>query len=243
MPNFSSWRGTAGIVKPTMRPGNLEDLIRMLPRGIGVIPLFINIREGTREEFGKVIAAYEARTAELAEAGIDLVHPQGAPPFMVLGREGEAEITRQWKQKYGVSMFTSGEIHIEALKALGIKRFIGVSYYRAGDMNDTYAKYFRDAGFDVLAMRGMDVDFNKVQELSSLQVYAFIRKLVIEHPEADGIYMLGPAWDTLDIVDMLEQDFGLPVVHATATLCWALQKRLRVNQPVQGYGRLLREML
>jgi maleate isomerase len=242
MANFSSWRGTAGIIKPTMRPGNLEDLIRMLPRGIGIIPLFINIREGTREEFSQVIEAYEARTAELAEAGIDLVHPQGAPPFMVLGRQGESELIRKWQDKYGVKIFTSGQIHVEALKALNIKRFVGVSYFRSGDLNDTYAAYFKDAGFDVLAMRGMDVDFRKVQELSSLQVYAFIRKIVMEHPEAQGIYMLGPAWDTLDIIEMLEADFGLPVVHATATLNWALQKRLRVNQPVQGFGRLLREM-
>ena len=40
---FSSWRGIVGIIKPTMRPGGLEDMIRLLPEGIGVIPLFNNI--------------------------------------------------------------------------------------------------------------------------------------------------------------------------------------------------------
>ena len=33
---FSSWRGIIGIIKPTMRPGGLEDMIRILPEGIGV---------------------------------------------------------------------------------------------------------------------------------------------------------------------------------------------------------------
>ena len=46
---FSSWRGTVGIVKPTLRPGGLEELIRMLPEGIGVVPMSNNIRKGTRE--------------------------------------------------------------------------------------------------------------------------------------------------------------------------------------------------
>jgi maleate cis-trans isomerase len=109
-------------------------------------------------------------------------------------------------------------------------------------LNETYGKYFTDAGFDIITMRGMDVDFDKVQELSSLQVYSFIRRLVIEHPDTDGIYMLGPAWNTLDIVDMLEADFGIPVVHATPALCWQIQKRLHVRQPVRGFGRLLFEM-
>jgi maleate isomerase len=242
MPSFSSWRGTVGLVKPTMRPGNLEDLIRMLPPGIGVIPLFNNIREGTRSEFAAVIAGYEAKTAELAEAGIDLVHPQGAPPFMVLGHDDERELIRGWEKKYRVSVFTSGMVHTAALQALKMKRFIGVSYFRDPGLNETYGKYFTDAGFDIITMRGMDVDFDKVQELSSLQVYSFIRRLVIEHPDTDGIYMLGPAWNTLDIVDMLEADFGIPVVHATPALCWQIQKRLHVRQPVRGFGRLLFEM-
>jgi maleate isomerase len=36
---FSSWRGIVGIVRPTLRTGGFEDLIQMLPEGIGVIPL------------------------------------------------------------------------------------------------------------------------------------------------------------------------------------------------------------
>ena len=34
---FSSWRGTVGIVRPTLRTGGFENLVRMLPDGIGVI--------------------------------------------------------------------------------------------------------------------------------------------------------------------------------------------------------------
>ena len=51
---FSSWRGIIGIIKPTMRPGGLEDMIRILPEGIGVIPLFNNITRGDRTEFKEV---------------------------------------------------------------------------------------------------------------------------------------------------------------------------------------------
>ncbi len=41
---FTSWRGVVGCIKPTLRPGGLEELIRMLPEGIGVLPLFLNIQ-------------------------------------------------------------------------------------------------------------------------------------------------------------------------------------------------------
>ena len=230
-----------GLIKPTFRPGNLEELIRMLPRGINVYPLFNDIREGTRGEFERVIGEYEANTAKLAKAGVDLVHPAGAPPFMVLGYERERELIATWEKTYGVQVFTSGTNHIAALRALKVQRFVGVSYFR-GDLNDTFASYFADAGLDVITMAGMDVDFDKVQELSPLQVYRFVRSVILAHPDAEGIYMLGPAWHTADIVDMMEQDFGVPVVHATAALCWEIQKRLHVHEPVPGFGRLVTEL-
>lgn len=47
----SSWRGSVGIIKPTMRLGGIEEFIRLLPEGIGVMPLYVNIRKGTVEEY------------------------------------------------------------------------------------------------------------------------------------------------------------------------------------------------
>ena len=33
---FDSWRGTVGVIKPTFRPGSLEEFIKLLPDGFGV---------------------------------------------------------------------------------------------------------------------------------------------------------------------------------------------------------------
>jgi maleate isomerase len=238
---FTSWRGTVGLIKPTMRAGNLEELIRMLPVGISVIPLFNEIRDGSRGEFERVIAGYEAKAAQFAAEGIELVHPAGAPPFMVLGYAKERELIREWERKYKIEIFTSTMNHVAALKALKVKKFVGVSYFR-GDLNTTFGQYFTDAGFNVLAMAGMDVDFNKVQELSSHQVYRFVRETFLAHRDAEAIYMLGPAWHTADIVEMMEGDFGVPIVHSTPALSWEIQKRLHVREPVSGFGRLVAEL-
>jgi maleate cis-trans isomerase len=37
----------------------------------------------------------------------------------------------------------------------------------------------------------------------------------------------------------LEDDLGVPVLHPVAIRVWAVQKRLGVNEPVHGAGRLL----
>jgi maleate isomerase len=238
---FSSWRGTVGIVRPTLRTGGFEDLVRMLPDGIGVIPLILNVQRGAVDEFKTVIPAYEEKVAELAAAGCDVINPSGAPPFMVLGYDKEQALIRAWQDKYDARIFTSGTSHVDALRALKVRRFIGATYFR-GDINRIYADYFKDAGFDCLAMAGIDVDFDKAQELSRFAVYRFIKGEFLAQPRAEAIYMLGPAWRTLDIVEMLEQDLGVPVIHAIPAQCWDIQRHLHVRQPVSGFGRLIAEM-
>ncbi len=239
--SFTSWRGVVGIIKPTMRPGSLEEFIRLLPEGIGVIPLFLAIRTGTEEEFREIMGAFEEKVAELASLNVDLIHPEGAPPFMVRGYRGEQEIVKRWEEKHRIPIITAGMTQIESLRALGIHRFVGVTYF-TGEINETFSRYFNEAGFEVLGMEGIAVPFEDVGRLSAQEVYAHAKRAYLKHPEAEGIYMLGSGWRTLDIVDLLEQDLGVPVVHPVPARVWAVQKRLRVRQPRTGYGRLLAEM-
>ncbi len=237
----SCWRGTVGLIKPNFRPGSTEDLIRLLPEGIGVIPLHLTINEGTRKQFEDSIPDYEEKVAELVGHGADIIHPAGSPPFQILGYKGELALMRKWEKKYKRQMFTNGMTQVNALKALKAKRVVGASYFR-GDLNRSFAEYFEQAGFNFLAMEGMDVDFDKVQTLSSTEIYAFVKALFLKHKKVDAIYLLGPAWRTLEIIETLEQDTGVPVVHHITAQSWEIQKRLHVRHPFQGYGRLMREM-
>jgi maleate isomerase len=237
---FSSKHGVVGLVNPTMRPGPTEELIRLLPEGIGVIPLFLNIREGTRAEFKRIVARYEPPVRLLAE-DCDLIHLIGAPPFMVLGRDAETKLVARWQKKYRTPIFTVPQNHVAALKALKAKSIVGATYFPA-KLNAVFAEYMRAAGFAVRGMDGIDVPFEKVQELPSRRIYDHIWRSFRKHGGAHAIYMLGSGWRTLDIIEKLEQDLGVPVVHPVTARSWEIQKRLRVRKPVKGYGRLLEDM-
>ena len=239
--SFTSWRGVLGCIKPTLRPGGLEELIRMLPEGIGVIPLFLGIKQGTTDEFKRAITPYEPLVAQLAEIGCDLIHPEGAPPFMLLGHKGETELLKKWERQHKVPMFTSGSNHVRALKALKVKRFVGATYF-TGAINDVFAKYFVEAGFEVLAMEGISAPFEEIGQLSAHEVYAHVKRAFLKHRKgAQAIYLLGSGWRVLPVIDMLEQDLGVPVIHPVPARCWEIQHRLSIRQPFKGFGRLLSE--
>lgn len=229
-----------GIIKPTKGSGSLVELIKMLPDGIGVIPLFNNVRHGEIEEFRAAIPAYEEKIAELAGDRVDLIHPAGTPPFMLLGYQGEAELVAGWEQKYGIPIFTSGMSQVAAMKALKIKKFVGLGY----DFDDTsiVARYFTDAGFHVLGLEKLPGRWEDVGRLSSKDIYYQTKKLFFQHRDADGIYFQGGKLRILDIIEELEQDLQVPVLHPGVAQCWEIQKRLHVRQRRRGYGRLLADM-
>jgi maleate isomerase len=106
-----------GMINPTMRPGVTEEVIRLLPEGIGLIPLFLDVRRGTQDEFETLMPAYEKLIAVLAECGCDLIHPHGAPPFMVQGRRREAEIVKRWEKKYRTPIMSVAQNHVNAPEA------------------------------------------------------------------------------------------------------------------------------
>jgi maleate isomerase len=225
---------------PTMRAGAPEEVIRLLPAGIGVIPLYLDIRHGEVSEFHDSLQHYERLSERLVQTGCQVVHPAGAPPFMLLGFEGERRQIEKWENTYNVQFFTAGSNHIAAFAALGVKRIIGASY--SGIQNEIVLKYMHEAGIDVLAMEPLETPFDKVGHISPSALYAHVKSLFTRNPGAEAIYIQGAGWRTLDVIEMLEGDLGVPVVHAVATKVWEFQKRLKVRVPREGYGVLLREL-
>ena len=126
------------------------------------------------------------------------------------------------------------------MKALKIRKFVGIGY----DFDDTriVAKYFTDAGFEVLELGKLPGPWEEVGRLSSKDIYYQAKRLFLRHPDAEGIYFQGGKLRILDIVEELEQDLGVPVIHPGVTQCWEIQKRLHVRVRRTGYGRLLSEL-
>jgi maleate cis-trans isomerase len=232
---------TVGVIKPSTRPGNAEELVAMLPPEITLVHSGLSIHRGTLQELVRGLFEFDEKVAEMADRGVDLIHPAGVPPLL-LGYQGERALVDRWEKQYRRPVFTNGMSQVNALRAFGARRIVAASYF-PGDINRTFGEYLAEAGFEVLDSVGLEVDFQAVPQLPADRIYPFIRTLFLKQRGVDAIYLIGPAWRaTLDMIERMETDFGVPVIHHVPAQCWEIQKRLGFRRPVQGYGRLVREM-
>ena len=71
-----------GTVRPTNRPeaGQELDLDTLIPEKIKFLTSTMNFTRGTEEEFSKSMPGYEAKAAEFAQMGANLVHDDRGQP-------------------------------------------------------------------------------------------------------------------------------------------------------------------
>ncbi len=231
-----------GTISPTGRSDTVRDELSLLPKEISVIQVSVGIRSGTEEEFRQVKGVYEQKVAELAAKSVDMIHMGGAPPMMVHGFRGEEEFVKGLEERYKTPIYTAGRSQSAAFRALGIQSFVGLTYFKES-LNQIFANYFTQAGFEVQAMEGMDIPFGTAVQLSKEEICSFAKEAFLKHAgKADGIYMLGSGWKVMEVAPVLEAELQVPVVHAQAVKIWSVLKHFRMHRPIAGYGRLLKEL-
>ena len=130
-------------------------------------------------------------------------------------------------------------MHVAGLRAMKIKKFIGASY--SALQNKIVQEYMTQAGFGCCRWSRSMCRLTRSRRFQSKRLYAHVKQLHRRHPNADGIYIQGGGWQTVRVVEMLEKDLRIPVVHATICQAWQIHKR-SVRETKPGLGRLLAEL-
>jgi maleate cis-trans isomerase len=125
------------------------------------------------------------------------------------------------------------------MKAMGVTRIALCSPYAA--RNAKLEEFLVAEGFEVVGSVGMSEDLTKIHRLPGETAYRLGRAAVREAPGAEALYMAGGRLRVLDIIQELEDDIGIPVIASTPAVVWEMTSHFGAVEPLDGYGRLLRE--
>jgi len=234
------WKAKIGILMPSHDTGYASyEYQTLCPEGVVVLETRVMGGKLTMEHLSRMRADAVYAAEVLAVAGVDAMSYIGTAASFIWGVEGDKELIREIKEKTGIKATTGATAVSEALKVLGIKKMI----LYAPTIEEITAKsitYLEDLGFIVADHQSLGLEnLIDIFRISPLETYGGIMKLYNRCPDVDGILLSGGCLRTLEIIDMLEKDTGLPMVLTTPANVWKMLQLAGVKEPVYGFGKLL----
>ena len=206
------------------------------PEGVSFASMKISFPGPTPEGLAILTDQLEATAAIYKDYDADLVVFGCTSGSCIMGFGWDQECIRQIERASGKPGLTTSTAVLEALRALGTKKVAVLTPYPQAT-NDAEKKFLEDNGLEVTSITG--VGFNKVGEFahpSKYFLYRQAKQLKTEGAEVFFLSCMGLA--TMELVQILEEDLGMPVITSHQASLWACLRHSRVNDKLPGLGKL-----
>jgi maleate isomerase len=229
-----------GLLVPSSNTTVEPEFYRALPRGVTLHTARLFLTRIAPEAILDMVAEMENQARLLASAEVDVIVLGATAPSFLKGLGYDRELIQKIESVTGRRATTTSTALIEAIRHFGARRVVLGSAYDA--RVNAIAKTFLEAsGVSVLAMEGLSlVDNLVVGRLSPDTAYDIARQ--VDRDDADAIVLACTNWQTMDALERIERDAGKPVISTTQASIWAALRVIGYEQPIEGYGRLLREL-
>jgi maleate isomerase len=197
----------------------------------------IALDQGSLDQFEREAMLSAARL--LADAKVDVIcwnGTSGAWKGIAADRSICAAITAET----GIPATTGTLAQLDAFRAHGVSRYALAVPYLA-DVRDAIVRVYGDEGFRCVnsAQLGISTNFAFAEiDLGTLR--QLIRRA--DHPDAEAVVVVCTNLAAARLVEQLEQELGKPVHDSLVVSLWHPLRMLGWQQPIPGWGRLLREL-
>jgi maleate cis-trans isomerase len=218
------------------------DFGTLVPEGVQMLPAYPrpSITLMTPETAAAAELGLDRAAQDLVDGGADAIVISIGPLIYVNPPGHDQVLIKRIHGLTGRPTTTSQTAGIEGLRALGATRVV-IANPNTSQLMASQVRFFEGNGLTVVAARSLELVNNRdIDCMPREDSYRFIKETIAAAPTADGIYLSGPCWRTLGLIDRIEQESGLPVVTALQATVWAGLRLVGLDQPVNGHGRLMR---
>lgn len=232
-----SWRAKLGVIYPA--DGALDhEYWQLVPNGVSVHFTRISVPQ---EE--QTLAVLEAQTetedidkaaADLNVIGLDAIAYACTSGSFVHGIGSDMKIIERMENTGGVPSTTTTTAAVRALKALDSKKLSVVTPY-PDEINQRLTSFLEASGFEVLKIRGLGL-YREIFNQPAGAAYQLAREA--DDSAADAIFISCTNFRSVEVLQVLEQDLGKPVLSANQVTVWDLLRLAGVHPDNEKYGKL-----
>jgi maleate isomerase len=232
--------GRIGLLVPSSNTTVEPEFYRALPRGVTLHTARLFLTRIAPDAILGMVADMEKQAKLLASADVDVIVLGATAPSFLNGLGYDREIIGKLEAATGKRATTTSTALVDAIRHLGAGRVVLGSAYDE-KVNGIARSFLQASGIEVVDMDGLSlVDNLVVGRLSSDTAYDLALK--VNRPDVDAIVLSCTNWQTMDAIERIERETGKPVISTTQATIWAALRAIGYSEPIQGYGRLLREL-
>lgn len=238
---MKGWRARLGFLIPPGNPTVEPEMIAMAPPGVSVHFSRLVARGsggshlGQDERTRSQIEHIDASAALLAMMNPSVMMLAHTATSYALGRNAEAELLQRLHAKYAIPVATAFGSVCAGLERLGVRRIaLGTPY--SEEITLQGKAHFEACGFEVVS-HGRLENVTNIYDETPERAYQLGR--TVDKPSAQAVFLSGTGMPTIQILEMLEQDLGKPVVSAASAMMWHALRLAGVRHCISSYGRLL----
>lgn len=234
------WRGKIGVILPSLNNVMEPELNKMAPQGIAVYATRLLLQQGLPDDLERMAADTEHAADLLKTADVDGILYGCTSGSLVKGVGWDVEIVKRIEGRTGIPTTTTSTAVIEAFKELGVES-VAVATPYIDPVNKIEKDFFEGHGVKVVNIEGLG--YTKGEELhreSPETAYGFAKR--VNRREADCLFISCTDFATVEILNLLEEDLGKPVMSSNTASLWSILKKMGIRGRIDGYGEILRHL-
>jgi maleate isomerase len=228
-----------GVLVSGQNPAHEREFSRLDPAGAEF--RFVGFSyppKGTTDFCGRLIEQMSAPVAELKSWGMDLLLVGCTIASMACDKLG---FQPDLEQMAGVPVVTAASATREAIAALGLNT-LGVASPYGEANNGIIVDFLRNTGVEIVAFEGLALDrspelWQGALDLSVKQVLESC--LRVNALQADAVYLPCASIDSLLVIEEFERLTAKIAFSSVQASYWASLRKLGIDAPQRGAGRLL----
>ncbi len=235
MPDGFGPRGVVAVLIPVQNSNMQPEYEMMRPEGISNQMYRFNIT--SPDTVGEAVLDVVPHTLK---CWTDMIVGGNSLEMRDWSVEKQAWYTGEFAERAGGKPFVlATDAVIAALRTVGAKR-VGMMSPLSVENSKSAVDYYTAMGFDIAAATALLLDHpvNAVNVPMGRVVEAFEE---VDSPDIDTLLHVGGSLGIVPLVQELEDKFGKPVLSVNAATYWYALRKMGINDPIPGYGRLLLE--
>ncbi len=232
------YRQRIGLILPSTNTVMESELSRMVPEGISVHTTRVKLTATNPEGLTAMADNAERAVDELSSCLSDVIMYSCTSGSFLQGIEWEERFRSRLQELASVPVLTTSYACRLALEAFGRKK-IAIATPYIDSLNESARRYFTDAGYEVVNMKGLGIEVATNIGKNPPHISYLLGKEVVT-PDTELLFLSCTGFRTMETVELLERDLGIPVISSNGASLWAAMRAHGITDQLQGYGGLFR---